>query len=96
MSNATRMGDKNTGHDACPAVALTIASPNVSINGKPAGRMGDSYDPHGCKEHGTHTGKISIGSHTVYINGKPAARVGDAISCGGTVAEGSPDVFIGG
>lgn len=60
MPAATRLGDNNTGHDACPPVALVSAS-------------GD-----------------------VFINGRPAARIGDSVSCGGSVAEGSPDVFIGG
>ena len=96
MSAATRLGDKDTGHDSCLATALVSASPNVFINGKGAGRFGDSYAPHGCKEHGSHAGAISSGSGTVYINGKPAARIGDAVSRGGTVAEGSPDVCIGG
>jgi len=37
-----------------------------------------------------------IGSSSVYINGKAAGRIGDPVSCGGTVAEGSSNVFIGG
>lgn len=96
MSAATRLGDKDTGHDSCPATALITASANVFINGKGTGRVGDSYVSHGCKDHSNHVGVISSGSGTVFINGKPSARVGDAVSCGGTVAEGSPDVFIGG
>ena len=96
MPKATRLGDMDTGHDACPPTALVTASDNVIINGKGAGRVGDTYAPHGCVDHSTHAGSISSGSSTVFINGKPAGRVGDSVSCGGSVADGSPNVFIGG
>lgn len=96
MPAATRLGDLNTGHDACAPVALATASGNVMINGRGAGRVGDTYAAHGCKTHPTHTGSIASGSGTVTINGKPAARVGDSVSCGGTVAQGSGNVTIGG
>lgn len=96
MSSATRLGDLDTGHDACPATALVTGSPNVFINGKAAGRVGDSYAPHGCIIHPSHSGTIASGSGSVFINGKPAGRIGDPVSCGGSVAEGSDNVFIGG
>ena len=96
MPKATRKGDKNTGHDACPPIELSEGSDNVFINGKPAGRMGDAYPIHGCDEHAPHIGVIAEGSGTVFINGKPAGRVDDPVSCGGNVAEGSDNVFIGG
>ena len=35
-------------------------------------------------------------SSDVKINGRPAARIGDAVSIGGSVQDGSGDVFIGG
>lgn len=93
---ATRIGDVCTGHDACPPRPLVEGSPNVFINGKPAGRVGDLYAAHGCLIHPPHTGVIAQGSSTVFINGKPAGRVGDPVSCGSAVAQGSPDVFVGG
>lgn len=96
MPAATRKGDLDTGHDACPPRGLTGCSSNVIINGKGAGRVGDAYPPHSCPAHPPHGGNISSGSTTVLINGVPAARVGDAVSCGGSVAQGSPDVDIGG
>ncbi|MFR8056962.1 MAG: PAAR domain-containing protein [Dialister invisus] len=37
-----------------------------------------------------------MGVLRVFINGKPAGRIGDPVSCGGAVAEGSSNVFIGG
>ncbi len=94
--NQTRLGDLDTGHDACPPTALASASPNVLVNGKGAGRVGDAYVPHSCPVHGPHTGTIASGSSSVFINGKPAGRIGDSVSCGGSVAQGSPNVFVGG
>ena len=88
--------DNDTGHDACAPTALVSASADVIINGKGAGRVGDSYAPHGCVAHPTHSGVISSGSASVYINGKAAGRIGDSVSCGGSVAVGSSDVMIGG
>ena len=96
MPKATRLGDNDTGHDACAPTALVSASADVIINGKGAGRVGDSYAPHGCVARPTHSGVIASGSSSVYINGKAAGRIGDPVSCGGSVAAGSGDVIIGG
>lgn len=96
MAAATRQGDCCTGHDSCPPIALVGCSPNVFINGKGAGRVGDDYSPHGCSAHSPHSDRISSGSSTVFINGIPAARVGDAVILAGSVRDGSSNVFIGG
>lgn len=96
MPQATRLGDNDTGHDACSPTALVSASGDVFINGKGAGRMGDSYAPHGCIDHPSHRGVLSSGSGTVLINGRKAGRIGDSVSCGGNAAEGSSNVIIGG
>ena len=96
MPAQTRVGDNDTGHDACPPRPLAEGSPDVSVNGIAAGRVGDSYAAHGCDVHPPHTGVIASGSGTVFINGRAAGRIGDAVSCGGSVAVGSPDVIVGG
>lgn len=96
MAKATRLGDNDSGHDACPPTGLVTASSNVYINGKGAGRVGDSYSPHSCIEHPPHVGHIASGSSTVFINGRRAGRVGDAVDCGGSVAQGSENVLVGG
>ncbi len=96
MPYATRLNDDCTGHDACGARPLVTSSENVFINSKGAGRQSDLYASHGCVVHSTHQDEISGGSSTVFINGLPAARIGDSVSIGGNVAQGSPDVFIGG
>lgn len=94
--NATRLGDNCTGHDMCPAKPLVEGSPTVFINGKAAGRKGDHYASHGCPVHPGHQDWIAEGSSTVFINGIPAGRIGDSVQIGGSVEEGSGDVFIGG
>lgn len=96
MPKATRKGDNSTGHDSCSSTALCEGSTNVFINGQAAGRLGDKYNSHGCWVHASHQDNIASGSATVFINGKPAARVGDTVSIGGSVRDGSPDVYIGG
>ncbi len=96
MPAATRLSDNCTGHDACPPVPLVEGSPNVYINGRPAGRVGDHYSTHGCVTHPGHQDVIAAGSSKVVINGKPAARIGDAVSIGGAVQDGSGNVIIGG
>lgn len=96
MPAQTRVGDNDTGHDACPPRPLAEGSPDVFINGIPAGRVGDAYAPHGCPVHAPHSGVIASGSGTVFINGQAAGRIGDPVSCGGSVAEGSSNVIIGG
>lgn len=94
--NATRQGDCCTGHDSCSPVPLVECSIDVKINGRGAGRVGDRYSTHSCISHYAHQDIIVAGSATVFINGRPAARVGDPVSIGGTVRDGSGDVFIGG
>lgn len=96
MPAQTRIGDNDTGHDACPPHPLAEGSPNVYINGIPAGRVGDAYATHGCPVHAPHSGVIASGSGTVFINGRAAGRIGDPVSCGGSVAVGSQNVFVGG
>lgn len=96
MPAVTRVGDNDTGHDACPPRGLATGSGNVYVNGIKCGRQSDSYNAHGCVVHPPHTGIIASGSGTVYVNGLQIGRIGDPVSCGGSVAEGSGDVFAGG
>lgn len=91
MPSVTRQGDLNSGHSGYSPVALKTGSPNVFINSIPCGRKSDSYPTHSDGT-SSHTGSISGGSSKVFVNGLPIARVGDSVSCGGTVAEGSPNV----
>lgn len=94
MPAATRLGDKTISH-CFYSVPLISASGNVFINGRGAGRVGDSYPPHKCGK-AIHQGRLGRGSRSVFINGRAAGRVGDGLTCGDTVGQGSPNVFIGG
>ena len=67
---------------------ISQGSPDVYINGLPAGRVADTET---CD-----AGKVAQGSTTVFINGLPAARVGDKVTCGAVIVGGSGNVFIGG
>ena len=83
MPAVCRKGDTCTGHGGFPPRANDEGSPNVFVNGIPAGNS--------C-----HDGTLSGGSSSVFVNGKALGRIGDDVSCGSVVASGSPDVFSGG
>ena len=71
-----------------PSGKIMEGSPNVTINGLAASRVGDQESCDG--------GEIAQDSGTVFVNGMPAARVGDKVTCGATIVGGSRNVFIGG
>lgn len=85
MPKAARLSDRGR-HDKDDLTAVE-GSPDVFINGQPAVRKGDMYQP---KNH-----PASQGSATVNINGKPAVRVGDSIAGHATASSGSHNVIIG-
>ncbi|MGL5948131.1 MAG: PAAR domain-containing protein [Aeromonas sp.] len=95
MPAAARQGDTCTGHGDFPPRASVSGSPDVLINSQPALRQGDAWAVHCNPKPTCHSGTQAAGSGTVKVNGKPLARVGDAVSCGGSVASGSGDVFAG-
>lgn len=94
-TGAARLLDVDTGHGCFPPSPVISASPDVFINYRPAARLGDPLAPHACPNSPPHGRNLSAGSATVFINGQPASRIGDAIGCGGSMASGSGDVFIG-
>jgi uncharacterized Zn-binding protein involved in type VI secretion len=76
---------------AAPATAqqpgkITSGSDFVTVDGKPAARVGDT----------TTDGKIVEGAKNVYINGKPVAVMGGGTDCGGKTTSGSHGVFVNG
>jgi uncharacterized Zn-binding protein involved in type VI secretion len=94
-SPAARFGDLGSNHGAWHPSPIIAGSGDVFINGMPAARQGDALAPHVQPNSPPHGRSIAAGASKVFINGKPAARVGDAIDCGGSVALGSGNVFIG-
>src|SRR5260221_12043486 len=96
MKSAARITDlhdcADTGPNAGATLQIEQGSPNILINGLPAARVGD---PVSCRMATGSAPVISEGSSTVFFNGKPAARMGDKISNGGSIVNGSGNVFIG-
>ena len=96
MPAAARVGDSNVPH--CSGHNMAQGSDSVFINGRQAVRVGDLTTGHllpGVPCPG-HSAPVQRGSSSVFINGRAAARVGDPISGCTSIAQGSPDVFIGG
>lgn len=65
---------------------ITSGATGVTVNGKPAARVGDT----------TTDGKIIEGAKGVYINGKPVAVVGGSTECGAKTTSGATGVFVNG
>ena len=97
MPAVTRKGDLSTA-DPCgaPPRPSIQGSPNVYVNNIPAHREGDAWQPHACPGSSPHNATLQSGSPTVFVNNQPIGRVGDPISCGSTVAAGSPNVSADG
>jgi uncharacterized Zn-binding protein involved in type VI secretion len=94
LRGMSRLGDITTGHGCHAPVIGATASPNVYVNKLPAHRATDTTVPHTC---GTdvHPDVYTVGSPRVLINGQQAMPIGGTLLPGGTVAEGSHNVFIG-
>jgi RHS repeat-associated protein len=73
---------------------IALGSKNVLINSKNAAYAVDSNAA--CSKDGGSPQRIAEGSKTVYINHYNASRKTDRLECGGTIADGSPNVLIGG
>lgn len=94
MTAAARIGDPITCGDV-----IAAGSGTVFVNGMPLTRVGDSTAGHPCGPATT----MANGSPSVFANGVAVCRVGDSIVSHGTcdspphtgsVANGSPDVYI--
>ena len=96
MPAVTVLGQLDTGHGSWPPRGNNKASTNVFVNGIGVHRSTDTYPIHCNTDPECHPATLSSGSGTVKINGLDCARIGDPVSCGGTIAEGSSNVFAGG
>jgi uncharacterized Zn-binding protein involved in type VI secretion len=106
MFPMSRLGDNAQapvdihGCPACPHSVIGPAvtgSPTVMVNFMPALRVTDTGLHQACC--GPNIWVAAAGSSTVLINFLPAVRLGDATQhCGGVgqMAEGSPNVLVGG
>jgi len=78
---------------------IVTGSPDVTINSENAARAAAApsvQDTVSCAMHGAPPPMLAQGSDNVFIDSLPAARKDDMTTCGGTIAAGSEDVFIGG
>jgi uncharacterized Zn-binding protein involved in type VI secretion len=94
MPAVCRLGDISTGHGCFPPRPNTSARSTVFADGIPVHCKGDSWATHNCGN-SSHDGVLIGASSSASAEGKGLGRTGDAISCGDTVAEGSPTVFSG-
>ncbi|WP_109079086.1 PAAR domain-containing protein, partial [Aggregatibacter kilianii] len=76
-----------------PSGPIVKGSSDVNVNGKPLAMVDQALSV-ACTRHSPPQ-KIAQGSKTVTVNNQPVARKGDKTECSATIAEGSPDVFIG-
>lgn len=95
MPAAARKGDAGVVH--CSGYVIAQGSPDVFVNGIPIARKGDTVTTHllpggPCPSHAP---PIQGCSSTVFANGICVARVGDAVASCTSIAQGSPDVFVG-
>lgn len=92
MAKLSRKGDKNQTGGAIMRGAGTVFS-----NGIPVGLHVSQITPHAPwgPPHPPHDAATTTqGSPTVFCEGVPVLRVGSGNSCGHSIVEGSPDVFV--
>lgn len=89
----------STGHGCWPPTqAVGPYTVKSFFNGKVIQLLGHTkYSSHACGTvvHPTDGRIVSSASPTFYLEGKRVARIADSISCGDTIAEGSPNAFLG-
>ena len=86
MPEAACKDHQNSGPTQQGPSPAVEGSPNVSIGGKPALRVGDPF---------ADGSRVETGAPHVTVNGKAAARKGDKVTGGGTVKQGCSKVRIG-
>lgn len=92
MPNLSRVGDKNqTGG------AIIRGAGTVFANGIKVGLHVSGITPHAPwgTPHPPHAGPTTTdGSPTVFAEGDPVLRIGSGNTCGHSIVEGSPNVFV--
>jgi uncharacterized Zn-binding protein involved in type VI secretion len=93
MAKLSRVGDKNQAGGAIIKGAGTVFA-----NGIQVGLHVSQITPHAPwskKSHPPHrAASTTEGSPTVFAEGSPVLRVGSGNSCGHSIVDGSPDVFV--
>ena len=92
MAALSRVGDTNQ-----PGGAIVRGAGTVFSNGIKVGLHVSTITPHAPwgKPHPPHAAATTTdGSPTVFAEGDPVLRVGSGNSCGHSIVQGSPDVFV--
>jgi uncharacterized Zn-binding protein involved in type VI secretion len=89
MPNLSRVGDINQAGGA-----IVRGASSVIINGIQVGLHVSPITPHAPFK-GPHSSAVTTdGSPTVFAEGSPVLRIGSGNSCGHSIVQGSPDVFV--
>ena len=89
MPQICRIGDTNDMKGA-----ITNGASTVFANGILVGLQGSSISPHNNFKGPHNSATVAAGSPTVFADGKAVARTGSLNSCGHSMSQGSPDVFV--
>lgn len=92
MPQLSRVGDTNQAGGA-----IIRGADSVFANGIKVGLHVSGITPHAPwgKPHPPHRSAVTTnGSPTVFCEGVPVLRVGSGNSCGHSISQGSPDVFV--
>ena len=89
MPQLSRIGDTNEMKGAIINGASTVFA-----NGILVGQQGSRLTPHAPFKGPHKSAIVTNGSPTVFAEGAPVLRVGSGNSCGHSIVQGSPDVFV--
>ena len=92
MPKLSRVGDTNQ-----PGGKIVRGAGTVFANGIKVGLHVSAITPHAPwgTPHPPHASAVTTnGSPTVFAEGSPVLRVGSGNSCGHSIVQGSPDVFV--
>lgn len=88
------LGDSCSGHGCFPPRPGINASSKLFVQGRPAHRVGDSWQLHTCGND-THDATVVYGSYKMFESGQSVAVIGSVLSCGSILAAGSSKFFVG-
>ena len=92
MAQLSRVGDANQ-----EGGTIIRGADTVFANGIKVGLHVSRITPHSPwgKPHPPHNAAVTTtGSPTVFCEGVPVLRVGSGNSCGHSISQGSPDIFV--
>lgn len=93
MAQISRKGDTNE-----VGGSIMRGAGSVFVNGIPVGlhvSQITAHAPWGRKQHPPHRAAVTTsGSGTVFAEGSQVLKVGSGNSCGHSIVQGSPDVFV--